>query len=185
MRQMWWLLPVLVVAGLWAWLAPRPLRPDAVTASELPVDEDLGFTATDAELIETGADSKPMYRLRAQRISQRQPDAEVELNAPRLTYDDRSQGNWTLQAERGTLSADRRSVAFAGAVQARRTQPRSPLLDLHTEALQVDLRQRLADTSAPVAIAWGRARLNASAMHADMVSGLFVLTGEGRGQLRY
>ena len=185
MRHMWWLLPVLVIAGLWAWLAPRPLRPDAVLASELPIDEDLGFTATDAELIETGADGKPLYRLLAQHIAQRQPDAEVQLSAPRLGYDDRSQGTWTLQAERGTLSADRQSVAFAGGVQARRMQPRSPLLNRHTEALQVDLRQRLADTAAPVAIEWGRARLNASAMHADMVSGLFVLTGEGRGHLRY
>lgn len=185
MRHAWWLLPVLVIAGLWAWLAPRMLRPDVSSAADVPTDEDLGFAATDAELIETGADGAPLYRLRAQRIAQQRPDAEVVLTVPQLSYEDRSQGTWTLQAERGTLSADRQSVAFAGAVQARRRQPRSPLLDLSTDALQVDLKRRLADTTSPVAIDWGRAHLTAAGLHADMVSGLFVLSGDGHGRLRY
>ena len=185
MRNAWWLLPVLVIAGLWAWLAPRTLRPDVVSAADAPTDDDLGFAATEAELIETGADGAPLYRLRAQRIAQQRPDAEVVLTDPRLSYVDRTQGTWTLQSERGTLSADRQSVAFAGAVRARRTQARAPLLDLRTDALQVDLKRRLADTAAPVDIEWGRARLTAAGMHADMVSGLFVLSGDGHGRLRY
>ncbi len=185
MRHAWWLLPVLVIAGLWAWLAPRTLRPDATSAADAPADDELGFAATEAELIETGADGAPLYRLRAQRIAQQRPDAEVVLTAPRLSYDDRSQGTWTLQAQSGTLSADRQSVAFAGAVQARRMQPRSPLLHLRTDSLLVDLKQRQADTAAPVAIEWGRARLTAGGLHADMVSGLFVLSGDGHGRLHY
>jgi LPS export ABC transporter protein LptC len=184
-RVWWWLLPVLVIAGLWAWLTPRAQRPDTATSTDTAADEELGFAATDAELIETGADGALLYRLRARRIAQQRPDAEVLLTGPQLSYDLRSQGAWTLQAEYGTLSADRQSVAFAGAVRARRAQPHAPLLDLRTEALQVDLKRRLADTAVPVAIEWGRARLSASGLHADMVSGLFVLNGNGRGSLHY
>jgi LPS export ABC transporter protein LptC len=185
MRRAWWLLPVLVVAGLWAWLAPRTLRPDAAAAADTPAADELGFAAVDAELIETGADGAPLYRLRAQRIEQQRPDAAVALESPQLSYDDRSQGLWTLHAERGSLSADRRSVSFNGAVQAHRTQSRSASLDLRTNTLQVDLQQRVADTATPVTIEWGRARLNADGLHADMVSGLFVLNGNGSGRLRY
>ena len=109
----------------------------------------------------------------------------MSLQAPQLSYDDRSQGLWTLRAERGSLSADRHSVTFDGAVLARRTQPRSPTLALRTDTLLVNLQQRVADTASPVAMEWGRAQLNAGGLHADMVSGLFQLNGNGHGRLRY
>jgi LPS export ABC transporter protein LptC len=186
MRQLWWLLPVLIIAGLWTWLAPRRLHPDAAASeSSAQTADELGFAALDAELIETGADGAPLYRLRAQRIAQQRPDAAVELDSPQLSYDDRARGQWTLRATRGTLSADRHSVAFDGEVQARRTMPRSQPLVLRTATLQVDLQSRVADTAAPVDIEWGRAQLHAGGLHADMVSGLFVLNGTGHGQLRY
>lgn len=185
MRHLGWLLPLLVLAGLWAWHAPRASRSDATATADTGAGGELGFVAVDAELIETGADGAPLYRLRAQRIAQQRPDAAVSLQGPQLSYDDRSQGLWSLRAERGSLSADRRSVTFEGDVQARRTQPRSPPLDLRTDTLQVDLEQRVADTATPVAIEWGRARLTAGGLHADMGSGLFVLSGNGRGRLRY
>ena len=185
MRHAWWLLPVLVVTGLWAWLAPRSMRPDAPSTTDTPASEEMGFAAVDAELIETGTDGEPLYRLRAQRIVQQHPEAAISLEAPQLDYDDRSQGLWALRAKRGNLSADRRSVTFDGAVHARRTQPRSAPLDLRSDTLLVDLQRRVADATTPVTIEWGRARLNAGGLHADMVSGLFVLNGDGRGSLRY
>lgn len=186
MRQLWWLLPVLVIAGLWTWLAPRRLHPDAATSETgAPTADELGFAALDAELIETGADGAPLYRLRAQRIAQQRPDSAVELDSPQLSYDDRARGVWTLRATRGTLSADRHSVTFDGDVQAQRSEPRSQPLLLRTATLQVDLQSRLADTGAPVDIEWGRAQLHAGGLHADMVSGLFVLKGTGHGQLHY
>ena len=186
MRQLWWLLPVLMIAGLWTWLTPHRLHSDAATSEAgAQTADDLGFAAVDAELIETGADGAPLYRLRAQRIAQQHPDAAVELESPQLSYDDRAHGLWTLRATRVTLSADRHSVTFDGEVQARRTVPRSQPLVLRTATLQVELQSRLADTSAPVDIEWGRAQLHAGGLHADMVSGLFVLKGTGHGQLRY
>lgn len=185
MRHIGWLLPVLVIAGLWAWHAPRRSATDAAATAGSPVAEELGFVAVDAELIETGSDGVPLYRLRAQRIAQQRPDAAVSLEGPQLSYDDRAQGLWSLHAERGSLSADRQSVSFEGAVQARRTQPRAPAVDLRTETLQVDLQQRVADTASPVTLEWGRARLTAGGLHADMASGLIALTGNGRGRLRY
>jgi len=185
MGRLWWLLPVLLVAGLWAWLAPRTLRPDSAATAGAPENEELRFAAVEAELIETGADGSPLYRLRAQRIVQQRPDSAVLLDAPQLSYDDRSQGLWTLRAEHGSLSADRRSVTFDGAVLAHRSKPRSAALDLHTETLLVDLQSRVADTASPVAIEWGRARLSAGGLHADMASGTFMLNGNGHGRLQY
>jgi LPS export ABC transporter protein LptC len=184
MRRIWWLLWLLLGVGLWAALASRPAGTGAISAGNGPADEELGYTATDAELIETGADGAPMYRLQAERIAQAHPDAEVTLTQPRLSYDDRASGNWSLRAERGTLSRDRQSVAFNGNVEGQRTQQRSAPLNLHTESLAVILQSHVADANAPVSLDWGRARIDAGALHADMVSGTFQLTGQGHGRLQ-
>lgn len=185
MRRYAWLLWLLAGVGAWALLAPRSMEVAGTAANPASAEVELGYTASDAELIETAPDGQPLYRLRAAHIAQPRPEAAITLTAPHLAYEHANGGRWTLQAERGTLSADRRVADFAGNVVGQHTQVRAAPLTLRTEALAVDLQRQLADASQPVRLEWGRARITAAGLHADMVSDTFVLTGPGRGRLHY
>lgn len=185
MRRHAWLLWLLLAVGLWALLAPRSSNTPGTAASTAATEPELGFAATGAELVETGADGMPLYRLQATRIAQTQPDADIELTEPRLAYEQRAGGRWTLQADRGTLSSDRRLASFSGNVLGERTAVRTAALRLHTEALAVDLERHLVDAHQAVSVDWARAHLTGGSLHADMVSDTFVLRGPGHGRLRY
>ena len=75
-------------------------------ASETVVGEP-GYAAIRAELIETGADGHPLYRLDADRIEQPQPQGTILLTAPRLEYEPEQAGNhWILTALHGQLPQD-------------------------------------------------------------------------------
>jgi LPS export ABC transporter protein LptC len=185
MRRHAWLLWLLLVVGLWALLAPRTPDAPGSAANTAAGSAELGYTATGAELVETGTDGQPLYRLQAARIAQLQPDAAIDLTGPRLAYEHGVRGRWTLQADRGTLSADRRSASFIGNVRGERAQARTATLTLRTEALTVDLERHIADAVQPVSLEWGRARVAARGLHADMVSDTFVLVGPGNGRLHY
>ena len=184
MRRHAWLLWLLLAVGLWALLAPRSLNIPGTAASTTATETELGFAASGAELVETGADGLPLYRLQATRIAQTQPDADIELTEPRLAYE-QGGGRWTLQADRGTLSSDRRLASLSGNVLGERTAVHTAALTLHTEALAVDLERHLADAHQAVSVEWGRAHLTGGSLHADMVSDTFVLRGPGHGRLRY
>jgi len=65
-----------------------------------------GFAAVHAQLIETGEDGLPLYRLDADRIEQPQPQGMIFLTAPKLDYQPEPGNHWTLTAQHGQMPQD-------------------------------------------------------------------------------
>jgi len=156
------LLVVALVAALWRW---QPIGEGATTTAGTTGSQP-GYVATGAELVDTGEDGQPQFRLQASRISQQHPGAIVELDEPRIDYQGTTR--WQLTARSGTLPQDASSVNFTGDVRAAAERGREAPLVIRTETLDIDLIRRRAETSAEVAVELGRNRLAATGLHADM-----------------
>jgi len=76
------ILAVALIAALWRW---QPATEGASTTTGTPGSQP-GYVATGAELVDTGEDGQPQFRLQANRISQQRPGAVVELDEPRIEY---------------------------------------------------------------------------------------------------
>ena len=73
---------VLAVVAVWltlrraCWARPRPARTGRAVA-------DQGYSATDATVVETGADGLPMYTLQARQVQQ-DPDSNRSISPPSI-----------------------------------------------------------------------------------------------------
>ena len=178
---------VLLLIGvvLWAWLAPRRVAPELGGNNGEVAPPASGYVATDAELIETDDTGAPLLRLRADRIAQPNPSADVSLTRPQLNYQRDESSSWSLRAAEGSLASNRQRVEFSGAVQATNQRTGEPTIVIRTDQLSFDIPRQRADTDAAVAIDWGKARLRARGMHLNLLTGSLVLDAEGHGTLVY
>ena len=147
------------------WRSPRGEAP-ANTVPSSGSSSAPGYVATGAELIDTDADGQPQYSLHATQISQPTPTADIELTAPQFVY--RGETEWTLTAARGVLPPAAQQISLQGDVVAHAQRAGSVPLQLRTASLSVDMQARSADSSDAVAMEWGRNRLWANGLHADM-----------------
>jgi LPS export ABC transporter protein LptC len=165
MRRIWLLLAFAAALVLWLWRSPRGEAPSNATPSTNSSTAP-GYVATGAELIDTDADGQPQYSLRATQISQPAPTADIELTEPQFVY--RGETVWTLTAARGVLPPAAQQIELLGDVVARGVRAGSVPLQLRTASVSVDMQARTADSSDAVAMEWGRNRLWASGLHADL-----------------
>ncbi len=145
-----------------------------------------GYIANGAELIETGDDGHPLFRLDAERIEQPTPQGIIFLTAPKLDYQPEAGNHWTLTAQRGQLPQDARTAELAGAVHAegRPTDSRQ-LMRIDTEQLHLDMKQQLATTPAKVRVDWDRNTLRGRGMSADLRNDRLQLAGDVHGVLAH
>lgn len=180
MRRPWLLVVLLAALAMWLWRQPRYETPETANRTGRgPVEP--GYVATGAVMLETGHDGRPLYRLRAERISQLNPNANIELTAPQFQYEGTTV--WTVTARTGTLPPSQQQVRLAGDVLARGEQVGTDPMELHTATLDVDLQTRLADTRDPVTMQWGANRLSATGLHADMQADYLRLKSPVHGEI--
>ena len=165
MRRIWLLLAFAAALVLSLWRSPRSEAP-ANAAPSANSSAAPGYVATGAELIDTDADGQPQYSLHATQISQPAPTADIELTAPQFVF--HGETEWTLAAARGVLPPAAQQIDLLGDVIARGVRTGSEPLQLRTASVRVDMQARTADSSDAVAMEWGRNRLWASGLHADM-----------------
>ena len=180
MRRAWLLLVFAAALALWLWRAPRGEAPDNAAGGDSRAAEP-GYVATGAELFDTGEDGQPQYRLRASRIAQPSPDADIELTEPRV--DLQSDMAWTLTAQRGVLPPATRQLSLTGDVLLRASRADATPLQLQTAALVIDLPAQQAQTHDPVVMAWGNNRLWATGLSADMKAGSLRLRSPVHGEI--
>jgi len=114
--------------------------PDARSAAT-ETARDPGYSATDAEIIQTGADGAPRYRLRAARIEQDPRTLEVELQEIRLETRDIDAARWQVDAPSGTLSSNAERLRLEGGVRLEGGDERdADRVRLATAALDYDLQ---------------------------------------------
>ena len=128
-----------------------------------------GFAALHAELIETGEDGLALYRLRADRMEQPQPQGTIFLSAPQLDYQPEAGNHWTLRAQRGQLPQDARTAELSGMVHGEgRPEGSEVLLRFDTDDLRLDMAAIVATSDAVVSVEWAGDRLLGRGMSADL-----------------
>jgi len=165
MKRAWLLLVFAAALALWLWRSPRD-EPADTAVSGANRQAEPGYVALDAELFETDGAGQPQYRLRASRMEQADPKADIALTAPEFHY--RGDTEWTLTAERGILPPAAQQVTLTGNVLTTAQQPGQPALQIRTATLAIDMPKQQLDTREPVAMDWGRNRLWAVGLHVDM-----------------
>jgi LPS export ABC transporter protein LptC len=145
-----------------------------------------GYIANGAELIQTGEDGHPLFRLNAERIEQPTPQGIIFLTAPKLDYQPETGNHWTLTAERGQLPQDARTADLAGSVHAEgRPSGSSELMRITTDQLHLDMKQQLATTAAKVRVDWAGNTLRGRGMSADIKNDRLQMAGDVHGVLAH
>ncbi|MFO1410171.1 MAG: LPS export ABC transporter periplasmic protein LptC [Steroidobacteraceae bacterium] len=144
---------------------------------------DPGYIATQAEIIQTGEDGQPLYRLQAERVEQPAAGAAIHVTEPRLGYQEGDGPAWTLRADTGELPADTARADLAGSVYAVATRPDDAPLEIRTATLGVDMGTRKVHTGDPVEITWGRDRVSAVGLSADLKADTLRLESKVHGEI--
>lgn len=165
MRRAWLLLAFAVALVMWLWRSPR----EEVSGNQSRGTDhapEPGYVATGALLFETDTNGQPLYRLRADRISQPAPTSPIELTSPQFEYQGTTM--WTLNARTGLLPPTAQQISLSGDVYAQGQRAGAEPIHIHTATLNVDMQTRRADTTDPVTMDWGSNRLSSQGLHADM-----------------
>jgi len=164
----------------------RPESSTTRTAATAAIGAEPGFVAIGAELIETGDDGKPLYRLDADRISQPTPNGMIYLTAPILHYQPPGASPWILTARQGELPQNAHNADLSGAVHAEgKPQGSAELMRMDTDTLHVDMQQQLATTSSVVHLHWAGSLLTGRGMRANLKTGKLVLMKDVSGVLAH
>jgi LPS export ABC transporter protein LptC len=143
-----------------------------------------GYSAVHAQLIETGEDGLPLYRLDAERIEQPRPQGTIFMTGPKLDYQPEPGNHWTLTAQQGQMPQDARSAELTGQVHAEGLPSGSDtMVRIDTEQLHLDMTQQLATSATNVRVDWGGNRLNGHGMRADLKNDKLQLASKVRGVL--
>jgi LPS export ABC transporter protein LptC len=144
------LLLIAIIGG--SFLLGGQQRETASTTTLEASSVDLGYSARNAVLTETGPDGQPMYTLNANVIRQHPGDG-VEFDQVQMTFRDADGQTWKGRADHGELTTDSGKVDLAGNVHVDGLLPGSAqMADLATEKLSVDTHDDIISTDEPVAI---------------------------------
>ncbi|HTB66149.1 MAG TPA: LPS export ABC transporter periplasmic protein LptC [Steroidobacteraceae bacterium] len=150
------ILLALALVGIAVWLTLSPRQAEPVTAQNSgPARPDSGYAATDASLVETGADGRPLYTLQAHQIQQ-EPDTNIiNLSTVHMSFQD-SGGEWQAHADRAQARQDAGQIDLSGSVDligliAGNTKPLHAL----TDKLHIDTHTNLVSTRSGATIDWG------------------------------
>ena len=119
------------VLGLMALLAliaavvlfSEPQRSPALATAVGRTAHDPGYSALNAQLVQTGPDGKPLYTLDAAQIREQPGSDTVMLDQVQMGFRDSSGGQWTARAQRGELGQETGVVQLEGDVHVVGTLP--------------------------------------------------------------
>ena len=140
----------------------------ALIAPERPL-HDPGYSATNAHLVQTGADGLPLYTLDAAQIRQQPNDGLVELQQVRLGFRDASGNDWTATALRGELAQNSGIVRLSGDVHVVGTLPGTEeTAQMTSEQLAFDTNAQILSTQEPVTLVMSGRKLDARGLTANL-----------------
>lgn len=159
---------VLAVVAVWLTLGTGALGP-ATAHTSPPTAAERGYSATDATVVETGADGLPMYTLQAQQVQQ-DPDRDlVRLTTVHMSFRDPSGGQWEARSDRAVAQQDSAQIDLSGTVDvfgtfAGNDQPAHIL----TETLHVDTHTDIIRTRSAVTLKWAGYVVDARGLVVDI-----------------
>ena len=124
-----------------------------------------GYSARDAQLIETGRNGLPLYTINAASIRQLPRRDRVQLTQVALTFQDPSGNHWSATAEQGAIVHGTNRVRLSGHVQvlAALSGSRAPI-HIQTEALTYDSLTDQVSSTDPVTLVWAGQTLDATGL---------------------
>jgi LPS export ABC transporter protein LptC len=131
-------------------------------AQSVPPPVRAGYSARDATLIQTGADGRGMYTVRASTITQEPGSPEIALQGVQLAFRDENGHLWDGRANQGLILDDAMRIDLTGAVSLTGLLPGSTTpAEITTEKLSMNRRNDLVTTRAPIALDWSGQRVRA------------------------
>jgi len=186
---------IAVVAG--AYFIGMAGRGDRNGDAALAMPPDPGYSARDAEVIETGQDGRERYRLNAKVIYQQPDSGQIDLEQLEMNYHPSAQPQlpgektvpalpvpetWHVKADRGQVRANGDDVQLNGNVQVTGPTPGSgTTLTLNTETMRINTPTQFIETDAPVQMHWSGNDLSAVGMEADLKAGTVRLKSQVHG----
>lgn len=151
----------LIGAALWLTLSPRQAEP--VTAhSSGPARPDSGYSATDASLVETGADGLPLYTLQARRVQQDTDTNIINLSTVNMTAHDTHGGKWQARSDQAQVGQDAAQIDLSGSIDVFGTfAGNEHPVHVLTDILRVDTRTEVIQAPAAVTLTWAGMIVNA------------------------
>lgn len=144
---------------------------------------DPGYSATDTEIVQTGSDGEPRYRLQAARIEQDPVSLETRLEDLRLETRGRESTRFIVAAPRGVLSRDARRIDLAGGVAlTSESSEAGEALQLTTDSLQYDLEAARVRTRESVRLTLQGNELTANGLDANLRTRQVQLRADVRGR---
>jgi LPS export ABC transporter protein LptC len=173
------LLFIAVIAGS-LWLGGGERETTSTTTVQTS-SVDLGYSARDAVLVETGTDGLPVYTLNAEVIRQH-PDDGIEFEQVQMSFRDANGQTWKGRADMGELTTDTSKVDLSGNVHVDGLLPGSAdVTDVETEKLSVNMHDNLITTSDPVTITSSGRQLKSKGLMAALKERHLVLESTVRG----
>src|SRR6185437_11353044 len=156
-------------------------QPEAVSTTTVDnATADLGYSARQARMIETGADGHPLYSLDASLIKKPPGTTQIQLQQVRLGFRDASGDQWTGTADSGLAQQDVGEVGkveLSGNVQVSGVLPGTQTqVNISTDTLSVDTHAETVATDDPVTFTAPGARMTAK--------GFFTSLNDGRVHLK-
>jgi LPS export ABC transporter protein LptC len=173
------LLFIAIIVGSF-WLGGEQRETTATTTVEAS-SADLGYSARNATLVETGVDGLPVYTLNADVIRQHPGDG-VEFEQVQMSFRDANGQTWKGRADRGELTTDTGKVDLSGNVHVNGVLPGSEqMADLASEKLAVDTHEDIISTAEPVTVNSIGRQLKSKGMVATLKEHHLVLESNVRG----
>ena len=142
---------------------------------------ELGYSARDATLVETGPDGLPVYTLNADVIRQHPGDG-VEFEEVQMSFRDNAGQTWKGRADHGELTTETGKVDLSGNVHVNGVLPGSTAMaDLTTEKLSVDTHENILSTAEPVTVASPGRLLKSTGLLATLKENRLVLQSNVHG----
>jgi LPS export ABC transporter protein LptC len=175
------LLFIAIIVGSF-WLGGEQRETTATTTVEAS-SADLGYSARNATLVETGVDGLPLYTLNANVIRQHPGDG-VEFEQVQMSFRDANGQTWKGRADQGELATDTGKVDLSGNVHVNGLLPGSEqMADLTSEKLSVDTHEDIISTAEPVTVNSVGRQLKSKGMVATLKEHHLVLESNVRGTL--
>jgi LPS export ABC transporter protein LptC len=144
-------------------------------ASEVP-----GYSARNAEVVETGADGRPIFTVNARLVRQRPNDDRVQLDGPRMKIVTEEGDTWHVQARSGLIHADGSHIDLFGDVKLNGEFDSGPVV-IGTSIISYDTRSEVAHTPAQVTVDSNSGQLAGKGLTANLKDGTVRLESRVHG----
>ena len=134
-----------------------------------PAQPSPGYSAREAELIETGPDGHPLYTLHAARILQEPASEVTALEQVQMQFHDRQGNVWNGRADQGRIVDQAAQIELNGnvVISGRAPGTEQPL-SISSEQFAIDTHTEIVTTDDPVVLDWNGELLHARGLIARL-----------------